>query len=191
MRSLIKRCVTVCLLLAGHAMAASPEHALREGGVVLMIRHAITEPGTGDPPGFRLDDCSTQRQLSAEGRAQARAIGAWLTRLGVQPTAVFSSAWCRCVDTATLAFPALPVKQLPALNSFFAETDGRELAQTAALREALQRIPAGGVTVWVSHQVNVTALTGEFLAMGEAVVLKPDGQGGVRVLGRIGPHWPA
>ena len=187
MRSMIKIGLAVCLMLAVPAFAAGPQDALREGGVVLLVRHAITDPGTGDPPGFRLDDCSTQRQLSAEGRAQAQAFGAMLAKQGVRPTAVFSSAWCRCMDTAALAFPALAVKNLPSLNSFFADADRRAAAQTAALREALQRIPARGVTVWVSHQVNATALTGEYLAMGEALVLRPDRKGGVRVLGRVGP----
>jgi phosphohistidine phosphatase SixA len=190
MRHMIKIGLTVCMMLLPLTSLASPYKALREGGVVLLIRHAITEPGTGDPPGFQRDDCSTQRQLSAQGRAQAQALGERLSRQGITPIAVSSSAWCRCQETASLAFPGLAVSPLPALDSFFADGEDHAAAQTAALREALQRIPARGVTVWVSHQVNAHALTGQYLAMGEGLVLQPDGKGGVKILGRLGPSGP-
>lgn len=72
---------------------------------VLALRHALA-PGTFDPPGFRLGDCSMQRNLSDEGRAQARRIGAWFSARALLPARVRSSPWCRCVDTATLAFGA-------------------------------------------------------------------------------------
>lgn len=166
--------------------AAEPWDALHQGGVLVLLRHAITEPGTGDPPGFRADDCTTQRNLSAQGRAQAQRLGAMFASRGVRPVAVFSSAWCRCVDTGKFAFPSVPVSHFPALDSLFMDKC-RESAQTAALREALQRIPRSGVTVWVTHQVNAAALTGEYLGMGEALVLRPEGEGNFRVLGRLSP----
>ena len=173
--------------LAWAALAASPWPAtaasddtaarLREGGCVLLLRHAQTVPGIGDPPEFQLGRCDTQRNLSEAGRAQASRIGAWLKTRQLSPSAVRSSAWCRCIDTAQLAFGAHTL--WPALNSTF----GDRLNQpdgTAALRAALQKIPAGQFEAWVTHQVNITALTSEVPAMGEAFVV--DRQG--RVLAR-------
>ncbi|HMS81661.1 MAG TPA: histidine phosphatase family protein, partial [Burkholderiaceae bacterium] len=78
--------------------------ALRDGGCVLLLRHALTEPGVGDPPGFRIEACGTQRNLSAQGRAQAARLGASLRDAGVAIGPVRSSRWCRCLDTARLAF---------------------------------------------------------------------------------------
>lgn len=145
---------------------------LRAGACVVLLRHAQTVPGIGDPPDFRLDQCSTQRNLSDEGRLQAGRIGQWFTSRGLQPRAVRSSAWCRCKDTADLAFGSHQV--WPALNSFFG-SGGRD-TQTAPLRNALGRIPAGHFEVWVTHQVNMTALTGEGMTMGEGLVVDARGK---------------
>lgn len=145
---------------------------LAAGACVVMLRHAQTEPGIGDPSGFRLDRCSTQRNLSAEGRTQAERIGQWFKSRRLAPSAVQSSAWCRCKDTADLAFGRHEV--WPVLNSFFGEYRTRD-AQTAQLRAALKAMPAGKFEVWVTHQVNMTALTGEGMAMGEALVLDVTG----------------
>jgi phosphohistidine phosphatase SixA len=167
-------------------LAADPWDAMRQGGVLVLMRHAITEPGIGDPPGFRADDCTTQRNLSAQGRAQAERFGTMFVSRGVRPVAVFSSSWCRCVDTGTLAFPSVPINHFPALDSLYMD-NSRKSAQTAALREALPRISRSGVTVWVTHQVNAAALTGEYLGMGEALVLRTEGDGKFRMLGRLSP----
>lgn len=166
------------------ALADEVWASLRQGGVLILMRHTVTEPGLGDPPGFRLDDCRTQRNLSAQGRDQARHLGARLEARGIRPVAVFSSAWCRCIDTARLAFPGLPVRNLPALNSFFQDVQ-HETAQTNTLRQEMERITKAGVTVWVTHQVNVTALTGETIGMGDAVVLRPEGPDKFRLIGRL------
>ena len=88
------------------AAAATDEEVaklLREGGALIAFRHALA-PGTFDPPGFKPGVCSTQRNLSDEGRAQARRIGEWFGARGLKPARVRSSPWCRCLDTATLAF---------------------------------------------------------------------------------------
>lgn len=173
------------LLLAGLGLlalpgrpphAATPElaAALREGGVALLLRHARTVAGVGDPPGFRLEACATQRNLSEAGRAQSRDLGRWFAGQGLVPAAVRSSRWCRCLDTARLAFGT--VEPWPALDSFFADR-GNEAQQTAALREALAALAPGRFEVWVTHQVNITALSGEIPAMGEALALAADGGG--------------
>lgn len=155
--------------------AADTTALLRAGGMAVLLRHAQTVPGTGDPEGFRLGDCATQRNLSDAGRAQARALGDWFRARKLTPQAVRSSAWCRCIDTAQLAFGSHAV--WPVLNSFFAGL-GEAEAQTRELRAALKGLKPGAFEVWVTHQVNITALTDVVPAMGEAVIV--DAQGRIR-----------
>lgn len=145
---------------------------LRAGRAAAILRHAIA-PGGGDPPGFRLDDCATQRNLSAEGRAQATAIGAEFRARGIAAATVLSSGWCRCLETARLLALG-PVSREAALDSFFAD---RSLgpARTEALRGLLAAW-SGGPLVLVTHQVNITALTGVFPASGEAVLVRTGGE---------------
>lgn len=140
----------------------------RQSGGVLMLRHASTEPGVGDPPGFTLGQCSTQRNLSEPGRAEARAMGQWMQHHQLHADAVLSSQWCRCQDTARLAFGR--AQDWPALNSTFAG-QGQAAAQDQALRERLRQMPAGRMEIWVTHQVNMTALTGAYPGLGEAFVV--------------------
>lgn len=138
---------------------------------MVVLRHARA-PGTGDPPNFRLGDCSTQRNLSPEGREQAARIGARLRAAGLASTTVYSSQWCRCLETArNLAVG--PVAELPALNSFFS-FPGRESDQTRALRAWIASADLGRPVVLVTHQVNITALTGIFPAEGEILILRRD-----------------
>jgi broad specificity phosphatase PhoE len=157
--------------------------ALQSGGLAL-IRHAMTVPGVGDPPNFRLDDCSTQRNLSPQGRMQSRAIGRWFLERGLRPDRVRSSQWCRCLETATEAFraagrgPEIPIEPWTALNSFFQGQGDRErqLQQAfQAARNLAQRPAAAGFEVWVTHQVTITGLTGQYVAMGEMLVVSYDG----------------
>lgn len=159
-------------LASAQESAPSMAALLRAGGCVLMLRHAQTEAGIGDPPGFSLANCSTQRNLSEAGRAQSRRMGAWFQAQGLRPRSVQSSTWCRCVDTATLAFGAPQV--LPALNSTFG-TPGRQAAQTRALKSLLAAIPAGQFEVWVTHQVNMTDLCDAYPGMGEGFVVSAQG----------------
>jgi phosphohistidine phosphatase SixA len=153
--------------------------AWRQGGV-LLIRHAATESGLGDPPGFVIGQCRTQRNLSDEGRQASRAFGAWLQSQNFKPDAVRSSQWCRCQDTARLAFGAY--EDWPALNSTFAG-QGDPVAQQQALRERLSALPAGRTEVWVTHQVNMTGLTGAYPEMGEGFLV--DAQGRLKARGRV------
>ncbi|MGL4575231.1 MAG: histidine phosphatase family protein [Burkholderiaceae bacterium] len=154
---------------------------VKQGGVALLMRHAQTVPGTGDPPNFKLSDCATQRNLSEEGKEQSRRIGAALRDAGVAPTAVRSSAWCRCKDTAKLAFGDYRVWSQ--LNSFF-DARTNEPTQTAELVRALQLMKPNQIEVWITHQVNITALTGLNPAMGEIYVLRFGGRQ-VEVIGRM------
>jgi broad specificity phosphatase PhoE len=152
--------------------------ALAAGGHTLVLRHAATDPGIGDPPGFRLGDCSTQRNLSAGGRAQARAVGARLASRGIEIGAVLSSRWCRCLDTARLAFGR--VESWTPLDSFFGDRT-TEPERTREVLERAKRWQGPGTLVMVTHQVNISAATGESIAMGEGVVVDRAG----RVVGRI------
>lgn len=163
----------LALGLPGWALAREPAHALRAGGCALVLRHAATEPGIGDPPEFNLAVCSTQRNLSPAGRADAQRIGAWFKKSGLTPSAVRSSAWCRCQDTARLAFAKFQVWS--PLNSVFGDRTTLP-DQTDILRAALKAIKPGQFEVWVTHQVNITSLTQRVPAMGEGFVVDAQGQ---------------
>lgn len=143
---------------------------LRAGGCVVLMRHAVTVAGVGDPPGFRLDDCSSQRNLSEAGRQQARALGERFRAERVELAEVRSSAWCRCVDTAQLAFGRHTV--WTPLNSFFQVGD--RASQTRAVMQDVARLKAPTNWMLVTHQVNMTALTGEYPASGEVFVTRFD-----------------
>lgn len=145
----------------------------RQSGGVLMLRHASTEPGVGDPPGFTLGQCRTQRNLSEQGRAEALAMGRWMQHHQLHADVVLSSQWCRCQDTARLAFGQ--AQDWPALNSTFAG-QGQAAAQDMALRDRLRQMPAGRMEIWVTHQVNMTALTGAYPGLGEAFVVDRQGR---------------
>jgi broad specificity phosphatase PhoE len=147
----------------------------REGGCVLLMRHAATEPGIGDPPNFRLGDCRTQRNLSDAGRADATRVGLRFRAEGVGLSAVYSSAWCRCTDTARLAFdPHYPAHRVwPALNSFF-QGQGNASGQTREVVQRVRGLKAPDNWMLVTHQVNISALTGSFLSMGEVLLTRFD-----------------
>lgn len=182
------------LLTAGCGVAAVPPNdtptwkLLRQNtpGYVVMMRHAEA-PGTGDPANFKLGDCSTQRNLSAEGRAQARQIGQAFRRRNIQIAEVLSSQWCRCLDTAKL-LQLGPVKPFPALNSFF-QNRRTEAKQTAAVRQRiLNHRKISGVLILVTHQVNITAISGIVPRSGASVVLKGSDHGEVKVIGQLPPE---
>lgn len=159
-----------CALASGFDGAAEAQgewNALSQTGAHAIMRHA-TAPGTGDPENFRLGDCSTQRNLDEAGRRQAVAIGRAIDAAGVRITRVLTSQWCRAAETARLLNVA-PVTEEPALNSFFGDrTD--EPARTARLRQILAEAGADEKLLLVTHQVNMTALTGVNPASGEAIV---------------------
>ncbi|MBK8908971.1 MAG: histidine phosphatase family protein [Rhodospirillales bacterium] len=154
--------------------------ALRAGSAFAMMRHALA-PGIGDPVNFDVNDCATQRNLSEDGRRQAAAVGDRFRDHGIGGATVMSSAWCRCLETAEeLALG--PVAVLPALNSFFRDPQRRE-AQTAALQAWLSREHGGKPLILVTHQVNISALTGAYTRSGEIVVAKLATDGAITVLG--------
>ena len=158
--------------------------ALRAGGVVVAFRHALA-PGTFDPPGFRLGDCGTQRNLNDEGRAQARRMGEWFASRSLQPARVRSSPWCRCMDTATLAFGRAQAWDALASPRGVSESTGA--ANLKTLRRALVEASArrGVFEVWVTHMFVLSDLASTHTASGEGLILQADGNGVPRVLARL------
>ena len=177
----------VAILLAGLALTAHADDAavlaaLAKPGHVLFLRHS-NAPGFGDPPGFRVGDCSTQRNLDDAGRAQARVLGERLRRAGITRARLLSSEWCRCQETARLLGLG-PVEPAPALNSFFGKYEERE-SRIKAVRALLATLPRDGLpVVLVTHQVTITGLTGEGIASGGGVVFQLEATG-ARVVGTL------
>ena len=168
------------------AAAADDEVAklLREGGAVIAFRHALA-PGTFDPPDFKPGVCSTQRNLSEEGRAQARRIGDWFRQRGLKPALVLSSPWCRCLDTATLAFGR--AEPWAALGSPRGATESTNAESLVTLRRALAAASVRGkpFEAWVTHMFVLSDLAGTNSASGEGLVLRADAGGNPKVLARL------
>lgn len=156
--------------------------ALRQGAV-LLVRHA-NAPGVGDPADFRLGDCRTQRNLDQTGRRQARRLGEQFVSRQIPVGAVLASQWCRTRETAELAFPNR-VREDASFNSFFGDSSS-EPTQTAAALNTLNRWKGPGALVVVTHQVNITALTGVVPSSSEGVVVRSKADG-IEVVGRLVP----
>ena len=161
----------VCVSIPAVAAAGSATVAdrLTSGGHILMIRHALA-PGSGDPPNFTIGDCATQRNLDDEGRMQARRIGEWLRARGVTSARIYSSQWCRCLETAML-LDLGPVSELPALNSFYERVQDRD-SNISALKEFISRQPADGeLIILITHFVTIAAIADLGVSSGEGVLL--------------------
>jgi phosphohistidine phosphatase SixA len=188
----------MCLLVMQTAQAAREQlpddpdflwQQLKAGGHAVLIRHTATDPGIGDPPGFRLDDCRTQRNLSATGRQDAEQMGAAFRSRSIPIGKVYSSPWCRCLETARLAFgPA--VESYKPLASSFNDGSAKEANANIVKREIAKRLTATAGTkglppnvIMVTHQFNIGDITGRTTNMGDAVVVKPDGCCNLRIVG--------
>jgi phosphohistidine phosphatase SixA len=158
---------------------------LRDGARVVLLRHAQAPGGAGDPAGFRLDDCATQRSLSGKGRADAKALGERIRAQNIPVGKVLSSQWCRCKDTATL-LDAGPVEASATFNNAFVLRERRD-ELTKGARDVIAAWKGPGVLVVVTHGANILPLTGIQPAEGEMIVVEgdplPDGK--LRVIGRI------
>lgn len=188
---MMARRLLLCLLcsICIEAGAAADEpfwSLLRQGGNIVLMRHAQTVPGVGDPPGFMLGDCRTQRNLSDQGRADAARIGDQFRRHGIPVAEVLSSQWCRCVDTATIAFGK--VRTATMLNSMFNDRERRGEDKLRELYAYLARRPASaGNLVLVTHAQNISALTGESVGSGDMLVMRLDGPRKLTLLQRAPP----
>ncbi|MGB1227730.1 MAG: histidine phosphatase family protein, partial [Poseidonibacter sp.] len=139
-------------------------------GYLLMIRHAKA-PGFGDPNNIKIGDCSTQRNLNNEGRLQASKIGEVLKQNNIKASAIFSSQWCRCLETAKLLDMG-EVKELSSLNSFFEKTQNKE-PNLKALKSFINLQDTNKkLIIMVTHQVTISAISGEYVSSGDGVLLK-------------------
>ncbi len=151
-------------------------------GYVLLMRHGLA-PGVGDPENFKLGDCSTQRNLSDEGRQDAREIGEWLKRRDIPILRVESSRWCRARETAELLGIG-KVRANKNLDSLFEDADPIGDPQTTNIRKRIvDHRQTRGLLVMVGHFVNVSALTGVGLESGEGVLVRANSRGEIKVVG--------
>ncbi|AEF56465.1 histidine phosphatase family protein [Marinomonas posidonica] len=179
--------LAVCLCSVVQA-EQSIRDKLVQPGVHVLMRHALA-PGMGDPSNFQLEDCTTQRILNHTGRQQATQIGQLLRDQGVSFNQVFSSQWCRCLKTAQLMAMG-KVQPAPMLNSFFRDPSTAK-SQTQDLRELLNSLPQHEKALLVTHQVNITALTGIFPRSGEMILVAVSGNSrSLKVIGRFLPNAP-
>ena len=171
------------LLVVDAGAEDEPWALLRQGGHVVLLRHAQTTPGIGDPEGMRLDDCGTQRNLSAEGRDQARRIGEEFRLFRVPVEMVLSSEWCRCVETAGLAFGGT-ADVWPALNNLFGRPENRQ-KQIDELAARIAAWRGKGNLVLVTHGSTMLALTRAGVQMGEMLILSPRKNGTFALVSRL------
>ena len=156
--------------------------ALGSGNHFAIMRHAIA-PGFGDPSNFELRNCTTQRNLSQEGFDQAARIGKRFKENGISEARVYTSQWCRCIDTASTLDLGVP-EELPSMNSFF-ETREREAMQMESLKDWLIKQDLTKPVVLVTHQVNMSALTGAYPASGEIFIIERTASGDFSIYDKI------
>jgi phosphohistidine phosphatase SixA len=155
---------------------------LKQGGQVVLIRHAVTDPGVGDPPGFSLADCKTQRNLTAAGRKEAQRLGSAFKARAIPVARVLSSPWCRCIETAKLAFGGAQTE--PALANLYGRGENRE-QQLAAFRKLVATAPKEGNLILVTHGSTTMAFAGVSQGTTELVIVTPESGGKLQVAGRI------
>jgi len=179
------------MLVGGTADAAEDTAlawaALRSDGHVALIRHAPAPGAVGDPSDYKLDDCTTQRNLSEQGRAEAAALGARFRMQQVKVGKIVSSQWCRCKQTAELMNIG-PVEDAPTFNNAFVLNAAPD-ALTAGARETIGAWRGPGTLVVVTHGENIMAMLGVRPREGEVIVVAPDpaSENKMRLIGRIGP----
>ena len=141
---------------------------LEDGGKLIFIRHAYA-PGSGDPDNFNLNDCSTQRNLSNEGRNQAKNIGEFLKKNKIKIEKVISSEWCRCKDTSSLAFGSFETKNF--LNSFYSSKFAKnKKSQMLKLRKYIKNFKSKKNLVLVTHYVVISEALNYAPSSGEIVI---------------------
>lgn len=175
---------TALLARSGDARGQTdPWQALRQPGHAAFMRHSDAPGGAGDPVGFRLDDCATQRNLSEDGRAQARRTGAALARNQVAFDQVLTSPWCRCRETARLVSDKV-AEDFGGLSNLVGRQEHRA-SQVAALKSYLSKLDPGSRVLFVTHGILISALIGINPAQGEIVVVRIGAGGEPTIVGRL------
>ncbi|MEY4076022.1 MAG: hypothetical protein RIQ69_392 [Pseudomonadota bacterium] len=176
--NLLKRVMLGIVMIGSfHACASELSESLKKSDYVLLMRHALA-PGVGDPAGYKLQDCKSQRNLDATGRAQAQKTGQWLKAQGVSNALVFTSAWCRCKETAeNLAF-GTPVLEA-SLNSFFDDMRQGPQSNVNLQKFMVSQLKSKGdkALILVTHHVNIAEFTGENVGSGDMVLAKVNSAG--------------
>lgn len=151
-------------------------------GYVLLLRHTLA-PGVADPENFKLDDCSTQRNLSQVGRDDAKSVGQWLKRLDIKIARVESSRWCRAKETAQL-LDIGKVRLNSNLDSLLQSKDPVKAIQSVRVKKQIVDYRnKSGLLVLVGHYINIGAVTGVGVESGEGVLVKADSKGVIRIVG--------
>ena len=141
---------------------------LKVGGKLIFIRHAYA-PGGGDPENFNIYDCSTQRNLSESGRIQSRKIGNFFTENKIKIEKVYSSEWCRCKETASLAFENFKTKSF--LNSFFSSKFAQNKnSQIRDFKKFLSDWDEKTNLIFVTHYVVISEILDYPSSSGEIVI---------------------
>ncbi len=164
-------------VMAMTATASELADKLKLPNHALLMRHALA-PGIGDPAGYSLADCGTQRNLDAQGRQQAMRTGQWLKRQGIQTAMVLTSPWCRCKDTASLLGYGQPEVE-PAIGSFF-EASQEAADYTQRLQKRLAQLgptKEDKALILVTHHVNILDYTGSHVGSGDLVLVQFDAHG--------------
>ena len=180
--------LSVSLLFAPAAMADEAGDAwaaLAKGGHVVLIRHGNAPPGYGgDPPGLKIDDCRTQRNLDEDGRQEARALGDAFRKHGVRVDRTVSSPWCRCLETARL----MAVGEVESSWALVPDMNPNSRPRLDQLKALVSSWRGPGTLVLVTHALTIRPLVGFLPLQAEAVVVKPtaDGGSGFQFVGRIG-----
>lgn len=180
-RSSLTRALAILLFLCAATFAIAPAtgqdiaglDALKQGGYVVLMRHAQTVPGTGDPEGMVLGDCSTQRNLDERGKKQAADLRKSFRAAGVAFSWVLSSPWCRCMDTARLVAPEVEVEASEALASSWRSDQAARAARAEEARRIITEWRGPGNLLMVTHYVNASAINGAALGSGRFVVIEP------------------
>lgn len=174
--------IVLCLVSVSTAHATDAVwDALRAPGSVVILRHSYA-PGGFDPPTARMDDCSTQRNLDAKGRAQAARVGEAFRRSGIEIGVILSSPRCRCLDTGRLAFGRAQAWE--PLQGALDDTERRR-RQVAEIRRTIAAHQGGPVLVLITHGSVVSDLTGLNIRMGAFVVLRRAADGTHAVAGEL------
>ena len=144
-------------------------YELKEGEKIVFIRHALA-PGSGDPPSFKLNDCSTQRNLNNNGIEQSKKIGLFFLKHNIPIDLVLSSEWCRCKDTAKFAFKNF--KTFDALNSFFSpKFQKNRKRQMLDLSEFLNNWEGKKNLILITHYVVILETLNRSVGSGEIVIV--------------------
>lgn len=178
--------VVACLCATSVYADADLWEKLYEPNHFAIMRHAEA-PGTGDPENFDVHDCTTQRNLSTSGRDQAKVIGERIRANGIKDAKIYTSQWCRCIDTAELMNIG-PVQELPALNSFYQRYQNKEKNLTALRQFLSDNRDNSSPIILVTHQVTISALTAQYTRQGEIVIIKHLGGDTLEIIGSILPR---